>query len=293
MTATVRSPGAAAGEARRCGTARPVAYPTRGGYGEILEALAGRLAHLQLGRYVERIDPQGRRVTLRDGETLRWGCLVSTIPLLRLPSVTDGVPRAPRGRGPPRGRSRWPWCSPSWGTPSTHRPARLHRRRRPPGPRDRGEPQLVRPPPLPASPRHHCRGVAASRAVAPRPRPGAERGAVPGGHGTRQGPWRGASHAGHRRRRRLSGPHPRPPPDRRVDQGLARGPGDIHGQPLRRSGPTSTRTKPSARRPGPGPRRRASYTEKPVHPGNVFWRQSELTDGVLDLFDGRPCAGGR
>ena len=32
---------------------------------------------------------------------------------------------------------------------------------------------------------------------------------------------------------------------------------------------------------------RASYTEKPGHPGNVFWRQSELTDGVLDLFDGR------
>ncbi len=31
----------------------------------------------------------------------------------------------------------------------------------------------------------------------------------------------------------------------------------------------------------------ASYTEKPGHPGNVFWRQSELANGLLDLLDGR------
>jgi protoporphyrinogen oxidase len=69
-----------------------VAYPACGGYDEILKALAGRLRHLQLRRSAVRIDPHRRQLTFEDGETLRWGRLVSTIPLPRLLSITDGVP---------------------------------------------------------------------------------------------------------------------------------------------------------------------------------------------------------
>ncbi|WP_165230196.1 protoporphyrinogen/coproporphyrinogen oxidase [Aquisphaera insulae] len=69
-----------------------VAYPARGGFGEILGALAGRLQRLEPGRAAAWIDPAARRVTLRDGESRGWTRLVSTLSLPRLLAITEGVP---------------------------------------------------------------------------------------------------------------------------------------------------------------------------------------------------------
>ena len=69
-----------------------VAYPARGGFGEIWRALAERLGDLRLGRSVVRVDPLRREVVLAGGEVLRWRRLVSTMPLPDLLSLVSDVP---------------------------------------------------------------------------------------------------------------------------------------------------------------------------------------------------------
>jgi len=69
-----------------------VAYPARGGFGEIMSALAGRLADLRLGQAVVRVDPKDRTLQLRDGSIVRWDRLISTIPLDRLLAMLPDVP---------------------------------------------------------------------------------------------------------------------------------------------------------------------------------------------------------
>lgn len=69
-----------------------VAYPARGGFGEIMRALASRLTDLRLGKTAVRLDPDDRELILHDGGALRWDRLVSTIPLDQLLALLPAVP---------------------------------------------------------------------------------------------------------------------------------------------------------------------------------------------------------
>jgi protoporphyrinogen oxidase len=69
-----------------------VAYPARGGFGEITSALALRLADLRLERTVVALSPEDRTLRLHDGTSLRWDRLVSTLPLDRLLALLPDAP---------------------------------------------------------------------------------------------------------------------------------------------------------------------------------------------------------
>jgi protoporphyrinogen oxidase len=73
-----------------------VAYPARGGFGEIMMALARRLPNLRLSRKVMRIDAIRRVLFLENGDAVHWKCLVSTLPLDRLCVLLDDVPASVR-----------------------------------------------------------------------------------------------------------------------------------------------------------------------------------------------------
>jgi UDP-galactopyranose mutase len=69
-----------------------VAYPAKGGFGQIMSALAARLPHLYCGQDVVDIDPEARTVSTRSGERHPWQRLVSTLPLPALLGYCRGVP---------------------------------------------------------------------------------------------------------------------------------------------------------------------------------------------------------
>ena len=71
-----------------------IAYPVKGGYGEIFQALAQRVADLRLGEYVTRIDPRTSTLRTRSGETASWRRLISTLPLPSLLRLIPNVPAA-------------------------------------------------------------------------------------------------------------------------------------------------------------------------------------------------------
>lgn len=69
-----------------------VAYPARGGFGEIMRALASRLPNLCLGQQVSAIDPRQKTLTLHDGQSLRWDQLISTMSIHQLLALLPDVP---------------------------------------------------------------------------------------------------------------------------------------------------------------------------------------------------------
>ena len=69
-----------------------VAYPSQGGFGEIMVALASRLSDLRLQKTVIGIDCQRRELHLSDGETLSWQQLISTMPIDKLLSLISDTP---------------------------------------------------------------------------------------------------------------------------------------------------------------------------------------------------------
>lgn len=73
-----------------------VAYPARGGYGEIYRALARRIANLRFGEEVTHIDIRGRTLATARGERRRWKHIVSTLPLPGLLDLLPGVPASLR-----------------------------------------------------------------------------------------------------------------------------------------------------------------------------------------------------
>jgi protoporphyrinogen oxidase len=73
-----------------------VAYPARGGFGEIAQALSRRVRDLRLGAGVTRIEPARAELVTASGDVMRWRCLVSTLPLNELVKITAGVPAALR-----------------------------------------------------------------------------------------------------------------------------------------------------------------------------------------------------
>jgi protoporphyrinogen oxidase len=69
-----------------------VAYPARGGYGEIFRTLARRVSDLRLGEAAVRIDPLRQTLQTSSGQTLAWRQIVSTIPLPDLLALLTNVP---------------------------------------------------------------------------------------------------------------------------------------------------------------------------------------------------------
>ena len=71
-----------------------IAYPAKGGYGEIFQALARRVADLRLRQCVTSIDPRTSTLRTANGETASWRRIVSTLPLPALLRLIPNVPAA-------------------------------------------------------------------------------------------------------------------------------------------------------------------------------------------------------
>lgn len=71
-----------------------IAYPAKGGFGEIFQALARRVADLRVGQCVTSIDPQTSTLRTATGETASWRRLISTLPLPVLLRMIPNVPAA-------------------------------------------------------------------------------------------------------------------------------------------------------------------------------------------------------
>ncbi len=69
-----------------------VAYPSKGGFGEIFRALAGQLPSVRYGQSVARIDPVKGEVITQSAERIACRRVVSTLPLPVLLSAIEGVP---------------------------------------------------------------------------------------------------------------------------------------------------------------------------------------------------------
>lgn len=69
-----------------------IAYPARGGYGEIFRCLARGITDLRLGEAVTHIDPLRQTLETRSGQTLAWHRIVSTVPLPDLLALLTDVP---------------------------------------------------------------------------------------------------------------------------------------------------------------------------------------------------------
>ena len=71
-----------------------IAYPAKGGFGEIFQALAQRVPDLRLGQSVTSIDPRTSTLRTASGETASWHRLISTLPLPALLRLIPNVPAA-------------------------------------------------------------------------------------------------------------------------------------------------------------------------------------------------------
>ena len=69
-------------------------FPSQGGTGAIWKSLCAQLpaGQLRFGVAVDNIDPQFRRITMQDGQTLEYDYLVSTMPLDQLLARITGQP---------------------------------------------------------------------------------------------------------------------------------------------------------------------------------------------------------
>lgn len=72
-------------------------YPAQGGVQFIADALASRVPNLHLNKCVEEIDLDNKTIRFRDGETVGYQSLISTIPLRTLILSAQGVPEELRG----------------------------------------------------------------------------------------------------------------------------------------------------------------------------------------------------
>jgi protoporphyrinogen oxidase len=99
----IANPGASSGRGMGDGGARTplqadstIAYPAKGGYGEIFRALAARLPRVRFDETVAAIDPWERSLTTSRGERVRYTNVVSTLPLPRLLDLLPDVPEGLR-----------------------------------------------------------------------------------------------------------------------------------------------------------------------------------------------------
>jgi UDP-galactopyranose mutase len=71
-----------------------VAYPAKGGFGEISVALAQRVPHLRLKSNVISVDTTAKELKTEDGSTIKWQQLISTLPIDQLIKMSTDVPAA-------------------------------------------------------------------------------------------------------------------------------------------------------------------------------------------------------
>jgi protoporphyrinogen oxidase len=71
-----------------------IAYPAKGGYGEIFQALARRVVDVRCGQSVTSIDPRTSTLRTANGETVSWRRIISTLPLPVLLRLIPKVPAA-------------------------------------------------------------------------------------------------------------------------------------------------------------------------------------------------------
>jgi len=71
-----------------------IAYPAKGGYGEIFQALARRVADIRFRQSVTSIDPRTSTLRTANGETASWRRIISTLPLPALLRLIPNVPTA-------------------------------------------------------------------------------------------------------------------------------------------------------------------------------------------------------
>jgi UDP-galactopyranose mutase len=69
-----------------------VAYPARGGFGEIYKALAKHIADIRYNQRVIHIDPRAKTLHTAGGDVVAWRSLVSTLPIPILLELIDGTP---------------------------------------------------------------------------------------------------------------------------------------------------------------------------------------------------------
>lgn len=71
-----------------------IAYPAKGGYGEIFQALARRVADIRFRQCVTSINPRTSTLRTANGETASWRRIISTLPLPALLRLIPNVPTA-------------------------------------------------------------------------------------------------------------------------------------------------------------------------------------------------------
>jgi protoporphyrinogen oxidase len=69
-----------------------VAYPARGGFGEIFKSLAARLPDVRYGDKVARIDPREHELVTSRGQRFKWDALISSLALPDLLSLFEKLP---------------------------------------------------------------------------------------------------------------------------------------------------------------------------------------------------------
>jgi protoporphyrinogen oxidase len=69
-----------------------IAYPAKGGYGEIFRALARRVADVRCGQSVTSIDPRTSTLRTANGELASWRHIISTLPIPALLRLIPSVP---------------------------------------------------------------------------------------------------------------------------------------------------------------------------------------------------------
>lgn len=70
-----------------------VAYPAKGGFGEIWNTLAKKIDNIELNTRISKIDPKNRKVYSSNGKEYSFDHLVSTMPINLLLSLIEGVPQ--------------------------------------------------------------------------------------------------------------------------------------------------------------------------------------------------------
>lgn len=69
-----------------------VAYPAKGGFGEIFKALAKRLKNVHVGKKVLNIDFSKKIAYVSNGEMYKYDYLISTIPITNFLNLIHGIP---------------------------------------------------------------------------------------------------------------------------------------------------------------------------------------------------------
>jgi len=70
-----------------------VAYPAKGGFGEIWNALGRKIENIELNKKVSKIDPKSRTVVTSDGLSYKYNYLISSMPINKLLELIVGTPQ--------------------------------------------------------------------------------------------------------------------------------------------------------------------------------------------------------